>query len=151
MKFSTRVNGDIPATQLFDRVADFDRLERILILNGASVARIDPAVEPGTGMGWNIAFDWRGKERPIRLEVDRFDRPEILSMNGQSDSLNIVVVATVIPLSPSRSRLIFQTEVEPRNMRARLMLQTAKLGKARLDRRYERRIREFLGELEGAS
>ena len=43
-----------------------------------------------------------------------------------------------------RHFLIFETEVRPRNMKARLMLQTAKLGKAQLDRRFQRRIEDFV-------
>lgn len=147
MKFSTRINVDVSPTQLFDRVADFDRLERVLMQNGASVERIDPALDPGTRMGWNVAFRWRGKQRKLRIEVDRYDWPDSFSMVGQSDSLGIMIGATVIGLNRKRSRLIFEMEISPRNMRARLMIQTAKLGKARLDRRFEKRVQEFIGDL----
>lgn len=145
MKFSTRVDAEMPAPQLFDKANDFNRLEQLLTQRGASVTRIDPADEPGTGMGWNIAFDWRGRERALRLAVIQFDRPQHVVMKGQSESLDIVIDSTVIALSQSRSRLVFEVDVRPRNMRARLMLQTAKLGKARLDRRFDARIKELLG------
>lgn len=147
MKFSTRIDADMPAPQLFDRVSDFNRLEQSLIQRGASVSRIDPAKEPGTGIGWDIAFDWRGKERTLRLEVLRFDRPERVTMSGESEALELTIDTTVIALSQTRSRLVYEADIRPRNMRARLMLQTAKLGKARLDRRFDKRIRELVGEL----
>ncbi|SIS85334.1 SRPBCC family protein [Paracoccus saliphilus] len=149
MKFSTRIDAEMSAPQLFDKVNDFNRLEQLLIQRGASVSRIDPADEPGTGMGWNIAFDWRGRERTLRLEVVRYDRPERVIMTGLSEALELSIDSTVIALSQTRSRLVYETDIRPRNMRARLMLQTAKLGKARLDRRFETRIKELVGELGG--
>jgi len=144
MKFSTRIDADLPAERLFEAVSNFDTLERMMIGRGASVARVDPSSEPGIGMGWDIGFDWRGKARRLRLAVTRFDRPETVTMSGRSEALDIGLTVTVIALSRARSRAIVETEVKPRNMKARLMLQTAKLGKGQLDRRYQRRIEEFV-------
>lgn len=150
MKFSTRIDTDLAAERLFETIGNFDALERMLISRGASVSRIDPSLEPGIGMGWNIGFDWRGKPRKLRLAVTRFDRPEQMTMAGRSDALELGITATVVALSRARSRLIFETEVKPRNMKARLMLQTAKLGKSQLDRRYQRRIEEFVQQMSGS-
>ena len=144
MKFSTRIDKEVPAEQLFAAVGDFDALERMLISRGASVVRIDPARDPGTAMGWLAEFDWRGRARKMRLTVTRFDRPEALSMQGRSDALDLTIDANVVALNRNKSRLIFELELRPRNMKARLMLQTAKLGKAQLDKRFERRTREYL-------
>ena len=70
---------------------------------------------------------------------------------GNSDALDISVRATFVALSRTKSRLIFETELKPRNMRARLMMQTAKLGKAQLDRRYARRIEEYVHSVTGGA
>lgn len=147
MKFSTRIDADLPAERLFEAVSSFETLERMMIGRGASVSRLDPSNAPGIGMGWDIGFDWRGKARRMRLAVTRFDRPEAMTLSGRSDALDIGLAVTVIALSRARSRAIFETEVRPRNMKARLMLQTAKLGKAQLDRRYQRRIEEFVQQM----
>ena len=147
MKFSTRIDTDASASDLFDKVGNFDRIERMLTRRGAVITRIDPAQDPGTGMGWMVGFDWRGQPRQLRLEVTRYDRPERMSMDGQSDAFDVTMDATVVALWRYRSRLIFETDIRPRNMRARLMLQTAKLGKQQLDTRYARRIGEFLNDL----
>lgn len=42
MKFSTRIDTDLPAEKLFEAIGDFDALERMLIGKGASVSLIDP-------------------------------------------------------------------------------------------------------------
>ncbi|WP_111557683.1 SRPBCC family protein [Paracoccus sediminilitoris] len=149
MKFSTRIDTDLPAEKLFEAIGDFDALERMLIGKGASVSRIDPKQEPGITMGWNVGFDWRGRRRDLRLAVTRFDRPEQITMVGRSDALDLLVNATVVALSRVKSRLIFETEVKPRNMKARLMLQTAKLGKGQMDRRFQRRVGAFVTQMSG--
>ena len=57
---------------------------------------------------------------------------------------------TVIALTPGKSRLIFETDILPRGMKARLLLQTAKLGKSQLDRKFAGRIGEFITQLTSA-
>lgn len=142
MKFSTRQDRDIPASEMFDAVANFDRIERILIRRGVDVRRRHAGSEDRAG--WDIGFDWRGSRREIKLDLVQFDRPEKIVLNGTSQPLDLVVQMTVIALATNKSRLMFELEATPRNMRARLMLQTAKLGKSALDRKFAKRISEFL-------
>ncbi len=146
MKFSTRLDRDLPATELFDVVADLPRVERMLMRRGVKVQRLDPdAATPSIAdFGWLLKFGWRGQPRQLRLERTRLDRPERMTLQGASESLDLVIDASVIALSRQRARLIFETEIRPRNMRARLMIQTAKLGKSQLDRRFERRIEDLV-------
>ena len=41
MKFSTRIDKEVTAERMFDALADFDRIERILMRRGVSVNRVD--------------------------------------------------------------------------------------------------------------
>ncbi|WP_207099668.1 hypothetical protein [Paracoccus shandongensis] len=150
MKFSTRIDTNIPASNLFDIAGDFPRSERALAARGVLVRRIDPAEEPGIGLGWDLEFNWRGQRRTTRLAVTRFDRPSHITLEGRSDQFDLSINMTVVALSRVKSRLLFETEVRPRNMRARLLLQTAKLGKSQLDRKYDQRIADFLTHLRAA-
>ena len=147
MKFSTRQDTDLPSDELFHVISDFERIERLLVRRGALVSRIDPAKAPGAGMGWEIAFDWRGKQRDLRLDVIRFDRPEIVSIEGHSEQFNIMIDMRVIALTRSKARLQFELDLRPRSMKARLLLQTAKLGKAQLDRKFALGIAGVLADL----
>jgi len=149
MKFSLRQDTGLPATELFEAVSDFPRMERMLVRRGASIRRLDPAQEPGAGMAWDMGFDYRGKRRELRLDVVQFDRPEKIALAGRTDSLDVAIDMTVIALTRAKSRLIFELNVKPRNMRARLMLQTAKLGKSQLDRKFADRVGKFLSDLTG--
>ena len=98
---------------------------------------------------WDLAFDWRGHRRELRLTLVQFDRPEHLALTGQSTPFDLVVDITVVALARQKSRLIFELEVKPRNMRARLALQTAKLGKAQIDRRIGSRVSAFVEDAIG--
>ena len=147
MKFSLRQDTDLPADQLFDAVTDFPRLERMLVRRGVDVRRLDPAQEPGAGMAWDLAFDMRGARRELRLDVAQFDRPEKIQILGESDLFRLTLELSVIALTRAKSRMIFEVEAKPQNMRARLMLQTAKLGIAQLDRKFAKRAGEFISSL----
>jgi hypothetical protein len=150
MKFSTRIDTDKSATELFDLISDFSRSERALVARGAQIRRIDPSQDPGTGLGWTIDFNWRGQRRTVRLDVTRFDRPSHITLDGHSDQFDLSISMTVVALSRVKSRLLFETDVRARNMRARLLLQTAKLGKTQLDRKYDQRIADFVAHLRAA-
>lgn len=147
MKFSTRTDKDIPAEQLFDSVSDFDRIERILIRRGVSVKRADDMADGKRG--WNLAFDWRGQRRELHLVLVQFDRPEKFALIGDSVPFDIRLDISVVALARNRSRLLFELEVKPRNMRARLILQTAKLGKTQIDRKIETRVSDFVDDATG--
>ena len=147
MKFSTRIDKDRSAEQLFDSVSDFDRLERLLIRRGVSVKHVDNLSE-GARV-WDLAFDWRGQRRELRLVLARFDRPVKYALTGRSASFDLRIDQSVVALSRHKSRLIFELEVKPRNMRARLLLQTAKLGKAQIDRKLARKVSDFIDDVAG--
>lgn len=147
MKFSTRLDTELAPAELFQTIGDFDRLERLLTRRGALVRRLDPAFEPGVGIAWNISFDWRAKQRDLRLDVTRFDRPENITIEGVSDMFSFTLDMTVIALTLSKARLQLQLNMRPRSMKARLLLQTAKLGKSQLDRKFGLRVADFLGDM----
>lgn len=150
MKFSTRLDTDLAPAELFQTISDFERLERLLARRGAIVRRIDPATEPGTGIAWDIGFDWRGKRRDTRMDVTRFDRPETIIIEGAAELFTYTLDMTVIALTLRKARLQFQLDVRPRSMKARLLLQTAKLGKGQLDRKFGLRVEQFITDLHGA-
>lgn len=150
MKFSTRQDADLSAEALFHAVSNFDDIGRMLTRRGAVLRRLDSLSEPGTGMNWQIGFDWRGRPREVAVELARYDPPETLVLRGQSELFDLTIQMTVLALGRTRSRLIFETDILPRGMKARLLLQTAKLGKSQLDRKFAKRIGEFVAILTAA-
>ncbi|MDO5641093.1 MAG: hypothetical protein Q4G26_01715 [Paracoccus sp. (in: a-proteobacteria)] len=117
----------------------------MLMRRGISVARADDMHEGQRA--WRLGFDWRGQRRDLRLVLVQFDRPELYALAGESTSFTLRLDMSVVALARNRSRLIFELEVKPRNMRARLILQTAKLGKNQLERKLETRIADFVDDV----
>lgn len=74
MKFSTRIDKEVTAEQMFDALADFDRIERMLMRRGVSVSRLND-ISAGA-RAWDLAFSWRGQRRELQLVLVQFDRPE---------------------------------------------------------------------------
>lgn len=145
MKFSTRTEVDRPAAMVFAALSDFARLERMFIRRGIDARRM--ASSPADQSAWALGFDWRGRRRDLTLAVAQITAPERLSFDGLSDGFEIALDLTVVALSRARSRIIVETDVRPRTMRSRLMIQTARLGKSQLDHDYDRRIVAFLAEV----
>lgn len=147
MKFSTRQDTDLPAESLFQAITDFDTIARLLSRRGAVVRRQDNLATQGLGTSWLIGFDYRGRSRELSLEVIRFDPPELVLLQGSSDHFDVTIQMTVVALTGVKSRLIFETDLQPRGLKARLLLQTVKLGKPQLDRKFALRIGEFVDSL----
>lgn len=143
MKFSTRLDADVPAQVFYDHVCDFGRAQRLLSRSNVVMRRLSPAEASGVGICWYIDFRWQRRDRRLRLDVTDYDRPERLSLRGGSDQFQIAIDMVVVALARNRSRLLFDFNVKPLNMRARLLIQTARLGRARLQRRFDRVVKEF--------
>ncbi len=146
MKFSSRHDTDYTPEYLFQAVSDFDRVERMLTRRGAIVRRVEPTIDSVAGMAWDVGFDWRGRRRDLHLNLTRYEPSEVLAFEGSSEMFDLSMDLTVIALTRSKARLQFEVDVRPRSMKARLLLQTAKLGKAQLDRRFSLRVAEFLDD-----
>lgn len=149
MKFTLRHDTRLAAEELFTAISDFPRMERMLTRRKVQIARLDPAREPGAGIAWDIAFDFKGKRRELRMDVGQFDRPERVVFYAVSEPVTATITMTVIALTPRKSRVMFEVDARPRHMRARLLFQTAKLGKAQLDRKFADKVGGFLTELTG--
>jgi hypothetical protein len=55
---------------------------------------------------------------------------------------------TLVALSRQRTRLYAEFEIRPRSLGARLMVQSAKLGRASLNTRYSKRIAALARDIE---
>ncbi|WP_134679971.1 SRPBCC family protein [Paracoccus ravus] len=147
MKFSTRQDADLPAESLFAAISDFAMMERMLLRRGVSVRRDVSGQPPHLGSSWALGFDWRGKARQVSLELTEIMPPERIGFAGKSDMFEIALSLSVVALTKSKSRLICEIDVAPKGMKARLLLQTARLSKTQLDRRFAQRIGDFVDRL----
>lgn len=148
MKFSSHEDIEAPIEEIFGDVTDFQAFERQALRRGAEVQRVDDLTRPGSGMMWDAAFDLRGKRREITIELIRLDPPNGLLAESRSPGMEGRFEVDLVALSRSRTRLSVTLSLEPKTLSARLLVQSMKLARKSLTRRFRKRVAGFATELE---
>ncbi|MDF1729513.1 MAG: SRPBCC family protein [Sulfitobacter sp.] len=143
MKFSTNEDVEAPIDAVFDMLSDFEHFERAAMRRGAEVQRVDEMRTPGVGMTWQAVFEVRGKRREAVLEMVTYDRPNEMVVEATSPGMVGEMSFELIALSRNRTRVKAELEVKPLNLSARLLVQSLKLAKKNLTKRYKLRVAEF--------
>ncbi|UOA25996.1 SRPBCC family protein [Pseudosulfitobacter sp. DSM 107133] len=148
MKFSTREDIEAPIEAVFDMLCDFEGFERSAMRRGAEVQRVDRLKSPGIGMMWDVVFSMRGKMRKVQLEMTRFERPQDMLLAYRSPGLEGTFQVELMSLSRSRTRVAISLEVTPLNLSSRLLVQSLKLAKTSLTKRFKLRVAEYAKTME---
>lgn len=148
MKFSTRADVSAPIEAVFGMICDFDRYERAAMRRGADVQRTDTLAAPGLGASWDARFMMRGKDRRLKLEIIEFDKPEYMTIALESNGLKGEMTCELIALAPQRTRVVMGIDLRPQTLPARLLIQSLKLTKTSLDRKYQERVVTYFEEME---
>lgn len=149
MKFSTREDIDAHIDQVFEALCEFEVFERQAIRRGVDVQRTDTLSKPGVGMTWETSFVLRGKRRDMTLVLDRFERPNHMGVRAASTGIDGDFILELISLSRTRTRITVGLEIKPKNLSARLMVQSLKLAKSTLTKRFKLRMADYVRILEG--
>jgi len=148
MKFSTREDVEAPIDAVFAMLCDFESFERAAMRRGADVRRVDRMDEPGVGVQWNAVFELRGKRRELQVEMVLFDQPNEMVLDSTSPGLASEMRFELIALSRSRTRVKVELEIKPQNLSARLLVQSLKLAKASLTKKYKLRVAGYASTME---
>lgn len=148
MKFSTMEDIEAPIDAVFEMFCDFEAFERSAMRRGAEVQRVDAMTVPGVGMTWRAAFEMRGKPREIELVMITFDRPNEIRLDGTSKGMVSTTQFDLIALSRSRTRVHVRLEVKPLTMSARLLIQSLRLAKNSLSKKFKLRVAEYARSME---
>jgi hypothetical protein len=148
MIFTTTEDIEAPIAHVFTSIADFPGFERQILRRGAEVRRIDGDGAVQLGTAWDVSFQFRGKMRRLRATVSAFDQPNGYTVTTGSDNLIGTTVVDLMALSRDRTRISVTIEVVPKTLKARLLIQSLKLGKASLTKRFKTRIAEHASDLE---
>ena len=139
---------EVPIDQAFALICDFDAYERSAMRRGAEVRRVDDLSKPGVGMKWAASFKMRGKKRNLELEMTRFDQPTEICVLSSTSDINGTGQIELLALSRGRTRILVEFELKPTNLSARLLVQSLKLAKNSLTKRYKLRVAEFAKNIE---
>jgi len=147
MNFESKQDINAPAAHVFSQLADFDFYESYAMRVGAQVERQDNFTQPQPGMCWNIKGRFRGKDRNLELMLDSYTPTDALSFVCKTKSLNAIVKFNVIPLSHTETRLQATVDIQAKGLSARVALQSAKLAKKTLDRKFDIRMHDFANNI----
>lgn len=148
MEFSTRQDIEAPIAFVFEQMTDFKSIERAAMRRGAEVQRVDTLSRTGPGMAWDAAFDLRGKRREISLEMTEYDPPNGMAFESRSPNLKGKMVVELMALSPGRTRVGMKLELEPRNLSAKLLIQSLKLARKSVVKRIDDRMASYAADIE---
>ena len=149
MKFSGRHDIEAPIDRVFAALSDFDAHERSALRRGVQVNRIDMMTSPVPGMTWAAKVRFRGRIRDITVSLARFDPPEVIYYDVEGSGLLGQFTVDLVALSKARTRLIAALDVRPMSMSGRLIIQSLRLIKASLTRRFKARVHEYAEHLAG--
>jgi len=149
MKFSTREDIEAPIDHVFAQVSDFDGFARRALRHGAQVTRVDS--DPvAIGATWDMAFKFRGRERKMQAILTQLDPPHQYLLVTASDGLTVDTVVELVALSRGRTRVSVSMDIHAKTLTSRLLLQSIKLAKGRLVKRFKARVLEYAEDIEDA-
>ena len=148
MKFTTKQDIEAPVAFVFKSLSDFDGWERAAMRRGAEVERTDRLTQAGAGMSWRSLFSYRGRPRQLDLQLLSYESPAQLGFAGQSAAVEGTARVDRMDMSSRRTRIHVVAEVTPRSLAARLLLQSLRLARARVDRKFEQRVAQMASDIE---
>lgn len=143
MRFAAKEEIQAPIEAVFAALSDFAGFERLAMSKGAEIRRTDTRSTVGAGMTWDMKFRLRGRARQIAAKLEAHEPPTGMRLTGRSPNLDLVAVVTLVALSRQRTRISVELDVTPRTLPARILIQSARLGKGTLTRRFEARVSRF--------
>ncbi|UWP88530.1 SRPBCC family protein [Aliiroseovarius crassostreae] len=148
MKFSTREDIAANIEYVFASVSDFGGLERAALRRGADVVRTDTLSAPGPGMSWRATFPFRNRERQADMKLTHYEAPHGMVLFSKISGIEAEVRVDLVALSPRRTRLNLDVEMKPKSIPARLMMQSMKLARGNLVKKFRRRVADYAQTIE---
>jgi hypothetical protein len=148
MKFASKEDIEAPIDLVFAQVSDFSALERAALRRGAEVQRTDSLRKPDVGMGWHAAFVARGRQRQLDIRMTEYDPPNGMRFHSVAQGLETDLKLDLVALSRGRTRLSVELDLKPRSISARLLVQSLKLARANLAKKFHLRMADYARELE---
>lgn len=148
MQLVAKRDVDVPVEFAFAELTDFEAWERAAMRRGADVQRNSDRAVPGPGTSWDLRFPYRGTERRVQLKLVALTSPSNLDMAMDSTPASGTLKLFLVDLSPNRTRLELRFEVKAKTLAARLLLQSLRLARSRVERSFDQRVDRLVEEFE---
>ncbi len=151
MKFSSKEDIDAPIEQVFAALSEFETYERSAMRRGIEVQRVDPAGPVGIGLAWDVRFRLRGRDRDARLDLIACDPRTGLCVVSKTDGIDATMQIDLLALSRRRTRVAVSLNLAPTTLSARVFLQSLKLAKGSLSKRFKLKVAQYARGMEDRS
>lgn len=148
MRFATKQDIEAPIAEVFRIMTDFESWERAAMRRGADVSRTDKLRVTAPGMSWLARFSYRSKPRDVQVQLTSMETPIQLGFSGESQAIGGVATIELMEMSAKRTRMHLVMELTPRSLTARLFLQSLRLARARVDRKFDQRVAQLAADIE---
>lgn len=148
MNFATKEDIEAPAAVVFAMLTDFTTIETAALRRGIDIRRTDTLQSPAAGMGWVTGFEFRGRKRKADICMTECDPHSYLQFDSVSGGLTIQARIELVALSRTRTRLSVQADLGASTLSARLLVQSLKLARNNLTKRFRLRVADYAKELE---
>lgn len=149
MKFSSREDIEAPIQTVYETMTDFDRFERQLLRRGVDITRDDTIPTTDVGAKWLARFKWRGRSHDVDAEIVSIEPSVGYSIESRSGGIVCMGVIDLVALSTTRTRLFASLDLKPTTLSSRLFIQSMKLGKSALSKKFKARVADLASRIEG--
>lgn len=134
--------------EVFVSLTDFSAAEKTALERGVNIRRLDALAEPGVGVRWQIDFFARGRERRAEIEVVKLTKPTSLKYEGHVGGLLFETNVACRVLDSNATEVTVITKLRARSMSARVLIQSMKIARRRVVKRYRQSVRRVLRDVE---
>jgi len=150
MKFETIEEIDAPRDFTFARFTDYTRYENLARSYGADLRRVGGFVEVSEGATWRGSIPIQGRTRGVEAEVTKYSPADYARIDTAVGGMNVVFEMRFEPLADEKTRLIAVAELQAKTLAARLVIQSAKLARKRVQAKITSKIVALANEYEDA-
>jgi carbon monoxide dehydrogenase subunit G len=143
MEFESKEDIEAPIADVFAVLCEFESFERSIIRRGVELHRSGDLSAPSAGLTWDVKFDYRGKSRALHVKLDEFEPVTHMRFAGHGGGVDTDMRIELLALSPRRTRLSLSLGLAPKTLSARLMVQSLKLARTKLNRKFKLRVAEL--------
>lgn len=147
MKLKTHHDLDVGNHILFAGLANPTRWERAALRKGIEVTRLDAGDGLVPGAAWQIAGMLKGKLRVGHLKLRAIEEAQMMLYDFETPMFLGVFSIRLLEMSARRTRIALEVEVRPRTLAGRIILQGARLGRQKMEKRFHQRSGIILNDL----
>lgn len=133
----------VPASPevVFDKLTDLAWIEGILGARGVVLSQT-AGTGVAAGSAWQADFTARGAQRSIRVSLSRCDAPTDIVAVGEGKLIKATVDIT-LSASGTGTSAQFAVEAEGLSLQGRLLVQSAKLARGRIEKRFAKGVEKL--------